>query len=122
MDNINPAAEAAARAQAPAYSPEVLAAAQQVTRERLRFAVPAAAVSLGAYVGIAALTGFTDVLGTKVHGAMSLTLLLLMLLVPLVWGLTLAYRRQADRWDALTAEIRRSTSPTTGPTGQESGR
>lgn len=83
-------------------------AAGGLVRERLRFALPTVAISLGAYVAIAVLTGFTDVLATPIAGVASLALLLLMLLVPLTWLIALAYRRRADRWDALAAEIRRS--------------
>jgi uncharacterized membrane protein (DUF485 family) len=119
MDNANPATAEPPRVTpaAPAYTPEMLAAAQRMTLERLRFAIPAVLVSLGAYVAIAAVTGFTTVLNHKVHGELSWTLFLMMLLVPLVWGLTLAYRRQADRWDALAASLRSETG-----VAQEEGR
>lgn len=96
-------------------APELVAAADRLVRERLRFGIPAAAIGLGAYVTIAALTGFTDVLEVPVAGAMSLALLMLMLLVPLAWGLALLYRRRADRWDAAAAAIRESAARSSGP-------
>lgn len=87
-------------------SPELVAAANGLIRERLRFGVPVAAIGLGFYLATAALAGFTGLLAVDVAGPVSATLLLLMLVVPLVWGLTLLYRRRADRWDARAAEIR----------------
>ncbi|MGX6446651.1 DUF485 domain-containing protein [Patulibacter sp. S7RM1-6] len=113
MDSVTPAGSASRSTEppdAPAYSAEMLAAAHRMNRERLRFALPATVLSLGGYVLIAALTGFTSLLDHKVHGELSWTLFLMMLLVPLVWALALAYRRRADRWDAMAAELRTSVT------------
>ncbi|OLM18242.1 MULTISPECIES: DUF485 domain-containing protein [unclassified Pseudonocardia] len=86
--------------------PELVAAADGLVRERLRFGIPITVVGLGFYLVVAATAGFTGVLHGELGGGMSATLLLLMLLIPLVWVLTLLYRRRADRWDARAEQIR----------------
>jgi uncharacterized membrane protein (DUF485 family) len=68
-------------------------------RELRRFALPATVISFGGYLVISALAGFTHVLDVRIGGALSLTLLLLILLFPLVWVLAAVHGRRIARRD-----------------------
>lgn len=85
-------------------SPALLAAASDLSRQRLAFAIPAILVSFGGFVVITILTGFTDVLEVTVIGPITLLVLLLALGFPLVGVCAYLYSRQAARWDVMTTE------------------
>lgn len=84
---------AAAVAATPAFA--------RLVRSRNRFAVPAAALSFGAYLLVIVLSGFTPVLDGKAVGQLSWTFVLTALIFPLVWLLCGLYTRRAVRWDEL---------------------
>jgi uncharacterized membrane protein (DUF485 family) len=69
-------------------------------RELRTFALPATVISFGGYLVISALAGFTHVLDVHVGGALTLTLLLLILLFPLVWILAAVHGRRVARREA----------------------
>jgi uncharacterized membrane protein (DUF485 family) len=92
--------------------PELVAAAEQLTRERLAFAIPACLVTFGGFIVITLLAGFTDVLNVHVLGPITLLFVLLVAMFPIVGVFAYRYSRVAARWDARTDQLLRSAGDT----------
>ncbi|MPY80166.1 MAG: DUF485 domain-containing protein [Actinophytocola sp.] len=81
---------------------------RELVRSRNRFMIPAAALAVGGYLVLIALSGFTSVLNGTVVGPVTWTWLLTALIFPLVWLFSSLYRRRAARWDELAEQVGRS--------------
>lgn len=86
-------------------APELVAAASTLTRERLRFAIPVCLTTLGAFLAITILAGFTTVLNVQVLGPVTLFTVLMVLGFPVVGVCAFVYTRRAAQWDIRTAEV-----------------
>lgn len=85
--------------------PELVAAAGALTRERLRFAIPVSVLTLGAFLALTAVAGFTTVLNVQVAGPVTLFTVLMVLGFPVVGVCAFVYTRRAADWDRRTAEV-----------------
>ncbi|MEQ3549625.1 DUF485 domain-containing protein [Pseudonocardia nematodicida] len=100
------------RSESPPHVPDLVAAAQAMTRRRLRFALPLCLVSFGGFMLVTALSGFSDVLDAPVVGPLTWLFLLLTLGFPLVGVCAVLYRRRAEQWDEERAEVLRAVRST----------
>jgi uncharacterized membrane protein (DUF485 family) len=85
--------------------PALVAAASTLTRERLRFAVPVCLLTLGVFLALTVVAGFTTVLNVQVAGPVTLFTLLMVLGFPVVGVCAYVYTRKAAEWDRRTAEV-----------------
>jgi uncharacterized membrane protein (DUF485 family) len=89
----------------PGPAPELVTAARALTRERLRFSAPVGLATLGVFLVITVVAGFTTILNVQVIGPVTLFTALMVLGFPVVGLFAYAYTRRAAAWDDRTAEV-----------------